>query len=161
MVHHLREDIDGVKSDFNQKYIQYNGFRDRIKDKVNLFSSIEVKGIPFKDDLYEHVLNNSFWVIERKKQTKKSDELNAKPIEISDLIRIKNPLLGLYLIVKKKNRDTKYSIDNSDSINMKNSSNFLNNTTNVNNNNLSNNDTKNNQNNNINNNAYNIVRIIN
>ena len=152
----IREDIDGVKNDFNQKYIQYNGFRDRIKDKVNLFSSIEVKGVPFKEDLYEHVLNNSFWVIERKKQTKKSDELNAKPIEISDLIRIKNPLLGLYLIVKKKNRDTKYSVDNSDSINMKNSSNFLNNTTNVNNNNnLSNNDTKNNQNNNINNNAYN------
>ena len=26
----VREDIDGVKSDFNQKYIQYNGFRDRI-----------------------------------------------------------------------------------------------------------------------------------
>ena len=123
----VREDIDGVKSDFNQKYIQYNGFRDRIKDKVNSFSSIEVKGIPFKEDLYEHVLNNSFWVIEKKKQTKKSEESNVKPIEISDLIRIKNPLLGLYLIVKKKNRDTKYSLENSDSINLRNSALFLNN----------------------------------
>ena len=120
---------------------------------------IEVKGVPFKEDLYEHVLNNSFWVIERKKQTKKSDELNAKPIEISDLIRIKNPLLGLYLIVKKKNRDTKYSLENSDSINLRNSALFLNNSTNANNNNnnniLTNNDSKNNINNNINNNAYN------
>ena len=155
----VREDIDGVKSDFNQKYIQYNGFRDRIKDKVNSFSSIEVKGIPFKEDLYEHVLNNSFWVIEKKKQTKKSEESNVKPIEISDLIRIKNPLLGLYLIVKKKNRDTKYSLENSDSINLRNSALFLNNTTNANNNNnnniLTNNDSKNNINNNINNNAYN------
>ena len=156
----VREDIDGVKSDFNQKYIQYNGFRDRIKDKVNSFSSIEVKGIPFKEDLYEHVLNNSFWVIEKKKQTKKSEESNVKPIEISDLIRIKNPLLGLYLIVKKKNRDTKYSLENSDSINLRNSALFLNNSTNANNNNnnnniLTNNDSKNNINNNINNNAYN------
>ena len=102
----VREDIDGLMRDNNQKYIQFNGITDRIKDKVNLFSSITVKGIPFMDNLYEHVINNSFWVIEKK--TIKQDELNTKPIEISDLVRIKNPLLGLYLIVKKKNKDNKY-----------------------------------------------------
>ena len=77
----VREDIDGLMRDNNQKYIQFNGITDRIKDKVNLFSSITVKGIPFMDNLYEHVINNSFWVIEKK--TIKQDELNTKPIEIS------------------------------------------------------------------------------
>ena len=149
----VREDIDGLMRDNNQKYIQFNGITDRIKDKVNLFSSITVKGIPFMDNLYEHVINNSFWVIEKK--TIKQDELNTKPIEISDLVRIKNPLLGLYLIVKKKNKDTKYSMDISDSNILRNSASGVINNTNINNNsNLNDNNINNNKivNNNINNN---------
>ena len=109
----VREDIDGLMRDNNQKYIQFNGFSDRIKDKVNLFSSIIIKGIPYKEDLYEHVINNSFWVIE--KATIKQDELDTRAIEITDLVKIKNPLLGLYLAVKRKNKDLKYIIDNSES----------------------------------------------
>jgi hypothetical protein len=70
---------------------------------VNLFSSIIIKGIPYKEDLYEHVINNSFWVIE--KATIKQDELDTRAIEITDLVKIKNPLLGLYLAVKRKNKD--------------------------------------------------------
>ena len=61
----VREDIDGVMRDNNQKFIQFNGFADRIKDKLNLFSAITVKGMPYKEQLYEHVINNSFWVIEK------------------------------------------------------------------------------------------------
>ena len=160
----VREDIDGLMRDNNQRHIQFSGFTDRIKDKINLFSSIRVKGIPFNENLYEHVLANSFWVIEKK--TIKQDELNTKPIEISDLVRIKNPLLGLYLVVKKKNKDTKFTNDISDSNIVRNSvSGVLNNNTNMNNNsnNLNNNTNNNmiNNTNNINNNSNNINNNIN
>ena len=100
----VREDIDGLMKDNNQKFTQFNCFTDRIKDQDNLYSSIKVKAIPYKDDLYEHVVNNSFWVAEKK--TIKQDELDVKAIEINELIRIKNPLLGKYLIVKKKYKET-------------------------------------------------------
>ena len=143
----VREDIDGLMRDNNQKYIQFNGFSDRIKDKVNLFSSIIIKGIPYKEDLYEHVINNSFWVIE--KATIKQDELDTRAIEITDLVKIKNPLLGLYLAVKRKNKDLKYIIDNSESNKPRNSLSVVLNNSNI----ISNKNTnsKQNINNNINN----------
>ena len=161
----VREDIDGLMRDNNQKYILFHGFTDRIKEKINNFSSIIIKGIPYKDNLYEHVVNNAFWVIEKK--TLKQNELNTEPIKIRDLVRIKNPLLGLYLIVKKKNKDTKISNNEAmESSMMKKSgsglintnnpingnSNYTNNSGNMNNNNTSNKNQNNISNNNINNN---------
>ena len=50
--------------DNNQKYIQFYGTTDRIEEKKNSFSSISIKGFKHDDNLFEHVVNNSFWVIE-------------------------------------------------------------------------------------------------
>ena len=62
----VREDIDGMIRDNNQKFIQFYGDTDRIKEKVNSFSSIKIKGLPYEENnLFEHVVNNSFWVIEK------------------------------------------------------------------------------------------------
>ena len=148
----IKEDADSSLHETNNKNITTNSFIDKTKDKLNNLSSINVKSIPYNENYYEHVTNNSFWVIE--KITKKQDELNAKAIEISDLVRIKNPLLGLYLAVKKKNKDTKLTNDNFDTNLIKNSINVsANNTININNNTSVN---VNNNNNNLNQNTGNI-----
>ena len=99
----VREDIDGMLKDNNQKYMEFYGATDRIRDKVSSFSSIEIKGLPYDKNLFEHVVNNSFWVIENENFEKKKEEIyERKPIKIGDLVRIKNPLLGLYLSIRKK-----------------------------------------------------------
>ena len=134
----VREDIDGLMRDNNQKFTQFNCFTDRIKEQENLYSSIKVKAIPYKDDLYEHVVNNSFWVVEKK--TIKQDELDVKAIEISELIRIKNPFLGKYLIVKKKFKETN---EITDSDILKNSVGGTNNNSDLNKSNIINNTNKN------------------
>ena len=103
----IREDIDGMLRDNNQKYMEFHGTTDRIKEKINLFSSINIKGLPYEEKLFEHVANNSFWVIE--KENTKKDEFEREAIKIGDLIRIKNPLLGLYLQIKKKEKEQKYN----------------------------------------------------
>ena len=136
----VREDIDGLMRDNNQKFIQYC-FTDRIKEKENLYSSINVKAIPYTEDLYDHIVNNSFWVIEKK--TIKQDELDVKAIEINELVRIKNPILGKYLIVKKKYKDIN---EITDSNILKNSISGANNNSNLNNSNI-NRSTSNNLNN--------------
>ena len=102
----IREDIDGMLRDNNQKYIQFYGTTDRIEEKKNSFSSIAIKGLKYDDNLFEHVVNNSFWVIEN--ETFKRKEFGEREaIKIGDLVRIKNPLLGLYLKVKKKDKEKK------------------------------------------------------
>ena len=164
----VKEEADSSIHDTNNKYITTNSYMDRIKEKLNSFSSINVKGIPYNENFYEHVINNSFWVIE--KRTKRQDELNPRAIEISDLVRIKNPLLGLYLAVKKKNKDIKLSNDNCDTNLIKsnvnvsaNNTNNNNTNTNIINNNINTNinqiiaNNQNNNNINVNNNNINII----
>ena len=141
----VKEEADNSIHDTINKYITTNSFNDRIKEKLNSFSAINVKAIPYNENFYEHVINNSFWVLE--KRTKRQDELNARAIEISDLIRIKNPLLGLYLAVRKKNKEAKLSNDNCDTNIIKNSVKVSGNNTNMNNTNTN---INNNNNNNIN-----------
>ena len=137
----VREDIDGMIKDNNQKFIQFYGDTDRIKEKVNSFSSIKIKGLPYEEkNLFEHVVNNSFWVIE-KENSGKEDYFEREPIQIGDLVRIKNPLLGLYLIIKKKEKEQKNNSEIVENININNNNvsgknlNILNNNiTNLNNN---------------------------
>ena len=104
----IREDIDGMLRDNNQKYMEFHGTTDRINEKINSFSSIRIKGMTYKEELllFEHVVNNSFWVIENENY-KKGETLEREAIKIGDLVRIKNPLLGLYLSIKKKDKDQK------------------------------------------------------
>ena len=137
----VREDIDGMIRDNNQKFIQFYGATDRIKEKRNSFSSIKIKGLPYDEKyLFEHVVNNSFWVIE-KENSGKGDYFEREPIQIGDLVRIKNPLLGLYLIIKKKEKEQKNNSEiveniniNNNNVSGKNSNIFNNNITNLNNN---------------------------
>ena len=102
----VREDFYGMLRDNNQKYIQFRGAKDRIKEKLNSFSSIKIKGLPYEENLFQHVVNNSFWVIE-KENLQKGDIIQREAIKIGDLVRIKNPLLGLYLLIKKKDKEQK------------------------------------------------------
>ena len=106
----IREDIDGMLRDNNQKYMEFHGTTDRIEEKLNSFSSINIKGIEYTDNLFEHVVNNSFWVIE-KESRKYGDIYEREPIKLGDEVRIKNPLLGLYLRIKKKDKEQKNNSD--------------------------------------------------
>ena len=148
----IREDIDGMLRENNQKYIEFYGTTDRIEEKKNSFSSIEIKGLKYEENLFEHVVNNSFWVIENEKFKRK--EINERePIKIGDLVRIKNPLLGLYLKMKKKDKDKDKeqkandiieTNNNNIGLSAKNVAIFNNNLNNIVNNNLNNNNTINN-----------------
>ena len=112
----IREDIDGSLRDNNQKYMEFHGTTDRIKEKINSFSSINIKGLKYEEKLFLHVVNNSFWVIE--KETSKKDEFEREAIKIGDLDRIKNPLLGLYLLIKKKEKEQKFNNEQTENNNI-------------------------------------------
>ena len=59
-----------------------------------------VIGLPYKNELYEHILNNSFWEIEE--DIENLNILYKEPIKIEQNIRIKNVSTGLYLSIRKK-----------------------------------------------------------
>ena len=103
----VREDIDGMLKDNNQKYVEFHGATDRIKEKINTFSSIKIKGLAYDENLFEHVVNNSFWVIENENFRHKDETYERQALKIGDLVKIKNPLLGLYLRIKKKEKEQK------------------------------------------------------
>ena len=67
-------------------------------NKNNNNINYNIIGMPYKNELYEHVLNNSFWVIEEEK----FEATNKQPIQLKEHIRIKNLDCGLYLSIRKK-----------------------------------------------------------
>ena len=77
----------------------------------NTSNEYRVISTPYTNELYKHVLNNSFWVIEEE-----LEDFNRikKPIQIKQHIRIKNVHTNLYLGIRKR-RYNNDSIENSDS----------------------------------------------
>ena len=73
-----------------------------IDNKINEASNFKVVPFLFSENLYDHVLKKTFWVIEENPQII-SESLDKEPIKIGEGFRIKNPLIGLYLNIKQKN----------------------------------------------------------
>jgi hypothetical protein len=76
------------------------------KNNVNDSNEYRIICIPYTNELYEHVLNNCFWIIEEE-----LDYYNCfkKPIQIGQSIRIKNVHTGLYLRIRKKDDNNEKS----------------------------------------------------
>ena len=75
-------------------------------NKKKLENQVRVKLIPYEEDFYKHVINNSFWVLEEE-LTEQKEKLKKSPLKPGAQIKIKNALLGLYLKVKKKGNEIK------------------------------------------------------
>jgi len=71
------------------------------KEKMDNKDEYRIVGIKYGNELCEHVLNNSFWVIEEKFDNFVNND--KKPIQIKEHIRIKNLYTGLYLSVYNQN----------------------------------------------------------
>ena len=83
---------------------------DFIDDENKINSNIidyRIIDVPYSNELYDHILNNSFWVIEEKLNI---NDINKKPIQTKNHIRIKNISTGLYLYIRMIG-----NINNSDS----------------------------------------------
>ena len=59
-----------------------------------------IVGVPYTNELCEHVLHNSFWIIEENLENVTFS--NKHPIKIKEKVRIKNLDTGLYLSIRKK-----------------------------------------------------------
>lgn len=95
-----------IKKKKNEKYFydENKGLISLDTKKKNFENQIRVKLVPFENDLYKHVLNNSFWVIEEE-LTDSKERLDKLPLKEGAQIKIKNVLLGLYLKVKKRGNE--------------------------------------------------------
>ena len=80
----------------------------RKKDQNRLSQQTKVKIIPYEKELYKHVINNCFWVIEEENNDYR-EKLKKNPLKVKSQIKIKNVLLGLYLNVKKKGNNIRKS----------------------------------------------------
>ena len=83
------------------------------QDKSQEINNYKVIPYLFSENLYEHVLKKTFWVIEINNQ-RCLQSMDKEPIKIEERFRIKNPLNGLYLNIKRKNN---YKISNNINVN--------------------------------------------
>ena len=90
----------------NFDIVNYNSEEEK-KEKADNNSEYRIIGVRYCNELFEHVLNNSFWVIEEKLDF--FDNSNKKPIQIREHIRIKNLYTGLYLSVYNNYEDDNQS----------------------------------------------------
>ena len=94
----VKEDIENFIKDNGQ---QGNDLTDLKMENKSESGIKSVKSYNVKNEYFKHVSHNSFWIIEEEffNQTSK---IKRKPLSAENYIRIKNPLLGLYLKIKKK-----------------------------------------------------------
>ena len=94
----VKEDIENFIKDNGQ---QGNDLSELKMENKNESGIKSVKSYNVKNEFFKHVSHNSFWIIEEEffNQTSK---MKRKPLSAENYVRIKNPLLGLYLKIKKK-----------------------------------------------------------
>ena len=100
-------DTDELRKNRKNENYFYDDKKGLISLKTNkkkLEKQVRVKLVPFEKDLYKHVLNNSFWVIEEELSEHK-ERLERFPLKENTQIKIKNVLMDLYLKVKKKGNE--------------------------------------------------------
>ena len=90
-----------INQNQNFEIINYNSEEEK-KEKADNNTEYRVIGVRYCDELCEHVLNNSFWVIEEKWDFFTNSK---KPIQIKQHIRIKNLHTGLYLSIYNNYED--------------------------------------------------------
>lgn len=89
-----KENLNNQNQNF--EILNYN-IEEEKKEKIDNNSEYRIIGIKYCNELCEHVLNNSFWVIEEKLDYFINS--NKTPIQIKEHIRIKNLYTGLYLCI--------------------------------------------------------------
>ena len=96
----VKEDIDNFSKENGN---QMNDFFELKYDNKNTNGKKFVKSFTLQKDYnnHEHINNFSFWVIEEENFNNQTKPIR-KPLLPESYVRIKNPLLGLYLTVKPK-----------------------------------------------------------
>ena len=103
-----KENLNLNNQNQNFEIINYNSEEEKKeKEKEDNNPEYRIIGIKYCNELCEHVLNNSFWVIEEKLDCFNNN--NKKPIQIKEHIRIKNLYTGLYLSVFNNYEDNNQS----------------------------------------------------
>ena len=109
--------LDIISYDNNTKDEKEDNNDDIIEDNIDY----QIIGLQYNNELCDHVLNNSFWVIEE--DLENINSLKKEPIKIKEHIRIKNLNTGLYLSIRKKgesNDNNNTNIYNMNSFNLEN-----------------------------------------
>ena len=96
----VKEDIDNFSKENGN---QMNDFFEMKYENKNINGKKFVKSFTLQKDYnnHEHINNFSFWVIEEENFNNQTKPIR-KPLLPESYVRIKNPLLGLYLTVKPK-----------------------------------------------------------
>ena len=108
----LDNNIDKNNANLNQGLYEGNkgliNQKDQNKNRMNQQKNqqIKIKLIPYENEFYKHVMKNCFWVFEEEDSDNKN-KMEKNPLKQGCQIKIKNVLLGLYLKVKKKEKELK------------------------------------------------------
>ena len=94
----VKEDIENFIKDNGQ---QGNDLSELKMENKNESGIKSVKSYNVKNELFKHINHNTFWIIEEEFYNQQS-KVERKPILTETYLRIKNPLLGLYLKISKK-----------------------------------------------------------
>ena len=94
----VKEDIENFIKDNGQ---QGNDLSELKMENKNESGIKSVKSYNVKNELFKHINHNTFWIIEEEFYNQHS-KAKRKPILTETYLRIKNPLLGLYLKIVKK-----------------------------------------------------------
>ena len=94
----VKEDIDNFVKDNGQ---QGNDMLDMKIDFKNDHGNKCVKSYNLKNELFQHINHFSFWIIEEESFSSLS-KIQRSPLTAESFVRIKNPILNMYLKIKKK-----------------------------------------------------------
>ena len=94
----VKEDIDNFVKDNGQ---QGNDMLDLKLDFKNDNGNKCVKSYNMKNELFQHINHFSFWIIEEENYSSMS-KIHRAPLSAESFVRIKNPILNMYLKIKKK-----------------------------------------------------------
>lgn len=81
------------KKEKNNIIVNNDNEQNKNDNNNDINNQYKVIGLPYSDELSEHALNNSFWVIEENLENYNC--INKQPIKIKQFIRIKNLNTGL------------------------------------------------------------------
>ena len=106
----VKEDIDNFMKDNGQQGNDLAEFKMENKNESGIKF---VKSYNLKKELFKHINHNSFWIIEEEFYGQNT-HIKRKPLSAENFVRIKNPLLNLYLKITKKPQIEGAPIENND-----------------------------------------------
>ena len=106
----VKEDIDNFMKDNGQQGNDLAEFKMENKNESGIKF---VKSYNLKKELFKHINHYSFWIIEEEFYGQNT-QIKRKPLSAENFVRIKNPLLNLYLKITKKPQIEGAPIENND-----------------------------------------------